>query len=49
VTVTERLAGAATASIGGASIGDLAALEGAAWDRRLRALVGTSSPAAACV
>ncbi len=46
VTVTERLAGAATASIGAASVRDLAAAEGEAWDRRLQALVGEWTPSA---
>jgi len=48
VTVTERLAGAASATVGGASIGDLAAVE-PAWDRRLQALVGATALAPACV
>ena len=49
VTVTERLAGAASASIGGASIGDLAAAEGPAWDRRLQALVCDGALLGPCV
>ena len=49
VTVTERLAGAASASIGSASIGDLALAADGAWDRRLRALVGDAALSAACV
>ena len=40
VTVTERLAGAAHASIGFASIDDLVGAADAAWDARLQALVG---------
>ncbi|MGN6694751.1 MAG: SRPBCC family protein [Aquihabitans sp.] len=48
VTVTEQLAGSATASIGAASISDLVAA-GDVWDRRLRALVGASTLADACV
>jgi uncharacterized protein YndB with AHSA1/START domain len=48
VTVTERLAGAGTASMGEACIGDLAAAE-ASWDQRLQALVGASALAPACV
>lgn len=49
VTVTERLAGAASASLGGASVGDLVGEADAAWDRRLRALVGDGALSAACV
>jgi uncharacterized protein YndB with AHSA1/START domain len=49
VTVTERLAGAASASLGGASIGDLVGVADAAWDRRLQALVGGGALSAACV
>jgi uncharacterized protein YndB with AHSA1/START domain len=49
VTVTERLAGAASASVAGASIGDLAGAADAAWDRRLQALVGDGALSAACV
>ncbi|WP_421118313.1 SRPBCC domain-containing protein [Aquihabitans daechungensis] len=41
VTVTERMAGTASASIGAASVGDLFRED--AWDRRLQALVGTCS------
>ena len=48
VTVTERLAGAATASIGEAQISDLLATE-SSWDQRLQALVGASALAPACV
>ncbi|MCU1371323.1 MAG: hypothetical protein JWO77_2517 [Ilumatobacteraceae bacterium] len=40
VTVTERLAGAATASVGAASIGDLVGAAEASWDQRLHALIG---------
>lgn len=49
VTVSERLAGAASASLGGASIGDLVGAADAAWDRRLQALVGDGALSAACV
>lgn len=49
VTVTERLAGAATASLGSASIGDLVGKAEAAWDQRLQALVGDVALSAACV
>jgi len=48
VTVTERLAGSAVASVAGARIDDLAAVE-ASWDQRLQALVGESALAPACV
>lgn len=43
VTVTERLAGAAVASLGEATIGDLVGSADAGWDRRLQALVGASA------
>lgn len=43
VTVTERLAGAASASLGGATVGDLVALADAGWDQRLQALVGAGT------
>mgnify|MGYP000885732375 CR=1 FL=1 len=49
ITVTERLAGGVVASMGSASVSDLAATAGGAWDRRLRALVGECAPADACV
>jgi uncharacterized protein YndB with AHSA1/START domain len=49
VTVTERLAGAASASIGGATVGDLVRAADTAWDRRLQALVGGCALSAACV
>jgi uncharacterized protein YndB with AHSA1/START domain len=50
VTVTERLAGAASASLGGATVGDLVATADAAWDQRLQALVGVGvALTAACV
>ena len=49
VTVSERLAGAARASIGDASIGDLLARADASWDGRLQALVGTCTLADALV
>lgn len=49
VTVTERLAGGVVASMGEASIADLAPAVGGAWDRRLRALVGEHALADACV
>lgn len=49
VTVTERLAGAANASVGAATIGDLVEVAEASWDRRLQALLGDSTLAAACV
>ena len=45
----ERLAGAASASVGDASVGDLVGAAGAAWDARLRALVGAEAHGAACV
>ena len=48
VTVTERIAGAATASFGAASVSDLLDVE-AGWDARLQALVGTSAFTAALV
>ena len=49
VTVTERLAGAAHASLAGASIHDLVAPAEAAWDGRLQALTGAGALSAACV
>lgn len=50
VTVTERLAGAAHATIGEASLPDLAATAEAAWDARLTALVaGGAALGPACV
>jgi uncharacterized protein YndB with AHSA1/START domain len=49
VRVTERLAGAAVASVGDASIGDLAGAAVASWDRRLQALVGVAARADAVV
>lgn len=49
VTVTERLAGGVVASLGEASVADLAASAGGAWDRRLRALVGEAALADASV
>lgn len=49
VTVTERLAGSASASIGGASIGDLVGAAEATWDQRLAALVGGTALSPACV
>lgn len=39
VTVTERLAGAAPALVGSASVDDLLAV-GSGWDRRLQAMLG---------
>lgn len=48
VTVTERLAGAAMASVGTASIRDLGPIE-ASWDQRLQSLIGTVALAPACV
>lgn len=49
VTVTERLAGSATASLGEASVADLCTDAGAGWDRRLRALVGEPARSVASV
>lgn len=49
LTVTERLAGGVVASMGEASVADLAASAGGAWDRRLRALVGEAALADASV
>ena len=52
ITVTERLMGAAVASVAAASVADLAAGDaiGAAWDRRLQSmLLGASARTAALV
>lgn len=49
VTVTERLAGGVVASLGAASVSDLTATVGGAWDRRLGVLVGAGALADAFV
>jgi uncharacterized protein YndB with AHSA1/START domain len=51
VVVTERLAGAATAtaSLDGASVHDLVGASEPGWDRRLRALLGEPARSGACV
>ncbi len=49
VVVTERIVGAARATVGAATVHDLAVEAAAGWDARLRALVGAPAHSAACV